>query len=247
MKIYFYVLGLILFIFLIVKYTYFYHIVFIMNNYFEQYSPRKEYYPTNMRWCRHLRNNYQVIRDEYLDYFNTCGRFKRVRDLDSDQGLLDCTPIPWTVLVLRCFNKDTEKMKLFPKTEALLKKVPGCTLAMFSLLYPGQYLPPHRGIYKGVLRYHLSLIIPKEYEKCYLIVNGKRFSWKEGGDVIFDDRFEHEVHNETEETRVVLFMDIQRRFKNIFLDSLNSIILYLLQYNKTITKIVRNTNSIPKK
>ena len=32
--------------------------------------------------------------------------------------------------------------------------------AFFSILAPGKHLPPHRGPYKGVMRYHLGLLIP---------------------------------------------------------------------------------------
>jgi len=32
--------------------------------------------------------------------------------------------------------------------------------AFFSILAPGKHLPAHRGPYKGVMRYHLGLLIP---------------------------------------------------------------------------------------
>jgi aspartyl/asparaginyl beta-hydroxylase (cupin superfamily) len=33
--------------------------------------------------------------------------------------------------------------------------------AFFSILAPGKHLPAHRGPYKGVMRYHLGLLIPE--------------------------------------------------------------------------------------
>lgn len=240
-------ISVLLLLFLTIRYIFIYKVMFVFNNYFDIYSSRKEFYPTNMKWCKYLRDNYKVIRDEFLLYHTKCGNYKRLRDLDHDQSILDCTHIPWDMLMLRCYNIDTNKMRLFPKTKALLQRVPGCSVAMFSILKPGQSLPPHKGIYKGVLRYHLSLIIPKDYEKCYLKVNNLKYSWREGGDVIFDDRFVHEAHNETNEMRVVLFLDIQRKFNDKTLDTINTILLNIFKYNKSFRRMVDNTNSIPTK
>ena len=231
-------------IIVIIKYISFFFVLWMMNNFYKRFLGTQEYYPTNMKWCEILRQNYTVIRDEYIEYVKMHGRFKRIKDIDPNQAELDSTPIPWKVLFLRCYNADTEKMKLFPKTFELLKRVPGCTLAMFSILKPGQYLPPHYGPYKGVLRYHLSLIIPKDYKNCYLEVNGQRYCWEEGGDVIFDDSLEHRVFNKTNETRVVLFMDIQRRFDSVVLNGLNTALLYLFKFNNTINNIVKKTNGV---
>ena len=83
----------------------------------------------------------------------------------------DISDVPWEVLFLRVYNKDTDKIKYFPKTHSLISKIPGCSLAMFSILYPGKIIPPHIGPYKGILRYHLAIIAPKNYTECELIVN----------------------------------------------------------------------------
>jgi aspartyl/asparaginyl beta-hydroxylase (cupin superfamily) len=122
-----------------------------------------------------LRDNYKVIRDEYIEYtkYNT---LKRHGDIDHIQKITDTTNIPWLVLILK-----TNKIKYFPKTYNLIKKIPNCTLAMFSVLLPGKKLAPHRGPYNGVLRYHLSLIVPKapknELKGCFIKVNGKNHYW----------------------------------------------------------------------
>lgn len=215
-----------------------------MNKFYGAFLPVVEYHPTDAEWCKLLRDNWQVIRDEYINYVNVYGKFKRLKELDINQSELDSTPIPWEVLFLRCYNADTNKMLYFPKTSELLKSVPGCSLVMFSILKPGQYLPRHYGPYKGVLRYQLSLIVPKDYNNCWLEVNEKKHCWQEGCDVIFDDTLQHSVHNNTDESRVILFLDIKRQFDNIILDTVNTIILFLLKYNYVIDTIVDNTNDL---
>ena len=122
---------------------------------------------------------------------------------------------------------------------------------MFSVLEPGAKLTPHKGVYPGVLRYHLALKTPAEYNKCCINIsdtknkNIKELCWKEGTDFIFDDYNIHWVDNNTNEERIILFLDIKKNFKNIFVNLLNNFVLYKLknnynndsQLNKNISKI----------
>lgn len=201
-----------------------------------------EYYPTTMKWCKELRNNHKIILDEYINYISK-HKLKRFKDIDPYQTNLDNynSNIPWEVLFLKVYNKQTSKIKYFPKTYSLISKIPGCTLAMFSVLHPNKTLPPHVGPYKGVLRYHLALVTPKNEKQCKLFVNNIEYNWKKGEDVLFDDTFLHHVKNESNETRVVLFLDIKKEFNNIFLDSLNSFILSMAKFTDKVIDISNNT------
>jgi aspartyl/asparaginyl beta-hydroxylase (cupin superfamily) len=67
-----------------------------------------------------------------------------------------------------------------------------------------------RGPYKGVLRYHLGLIVPEDAESCRIRVGEDICHWEEGKSMVFDDTFNHEVWNDTDDTRVVLFVDVMR-------------------------------------
>jgi len=201
-----------------------------------------EYYPTfKLNWCKELRDNYLDIKQEYINYMHE-HTLKRFKEIDKVQTNYDISDIPWEVLFLRVYNKDTFKIKYFPKTYSLISKIPGCTLAMFSVLHPGKIIPPHVGPYKGVLRYHLAIITPKDYHKCKIVVNKIPYHWREGKDVLFDDTFLHSVKNESNETRVVLFLDIKKEFNNIFLDGLNSVVLYFSQFHETVNNIIINTD-----
>ena len=97
-----------------------------------------------------------------------------------------------------------------PETWRLLQGVPGLVGAMFSVLEPGRFLPPHRGPYNGLLRLHLGLIVPDEPQKVGIRVVDKIRPWDEGRALIFDDTLEHEVWNDTDQTRVVLHLDFAR-------------------------------------
>lgn len=117
-----------------------------------------------------------------------------------------------------------------PRTLELLQSVPGIQSALFSVIAPGAYIPPHSDPAKGVIRYHLALRVPKpvrradgsEERRCYIEVDcdhgrgcpksdeSHRYRWEEGKSVVFDDVFPHWVVNDTDEIRVILFVDILR-------------------------------------
>lgn len=97
-----------------------------------------------------------------------------------------------------------------PATAQALRQIPGMKTAFFSILAPGKRIPPHRGPYNGVLRLHLGLIVPEPRERCWIRVHDQVCHWKEGEALIIDDSFFHEVHNDTDGYRVVLFVDFER-------------------------------------
>ena len=101
-------------------------------------------------------------------------------------------------------------VEMCPRTAALMREIPGMTTAMFSILSPRKHILDHRGPYKGVLRYHLGLIVPEDAESCRIRVGEDIRHWEEGRSMVFDDTFNHEVWNDTDETRVVLFVDVLR-------------------------------------
>ena len=193
-------------------------------------------------WSKTLRDNWKLIRDEYIDYVKN-HKVPYYRQLDnSGAANADLSKFPkWRALILRAWNKDSDVMKSFPVTKGLLKNT-GYVLAKFSIIEPWGKLIPHIGFYKGVLRYHLTLVAPQRWRNCYLTVNGTKLYWKEGEDILFDDLFIHQVDNLTNETRVVLFLDIPRPFHNIFMDSINIFLLSIAQYNERVQRIIKSIN-----
>jgi beta-hydroxylase len=97
-----------------------------------------------------------------------------------------------------------------PTTARLLQTVPGLETAFFSIMEPGAHLTPHTGVTKAIFTCHLGLRVPQDAEKCWMMVNGQKFNWREGRALIFDDTYEHEVRNATAEPRVVLLLHVRR-------------------------------------
>jgi ornithine lipid ester-linked acyl 2-hydroxylase len=117
----------------------------------------------------------------------------------------------WRTFILYGFGSRLEKnCKQAPFTTALLAKVPNLQTAWFSILGPNYHIPPHRGVTKGILRSHLGLIIPKDAKNCYLRVDEQIKVWQRGEIFVFDDTYEHEVFNNTDDERVILLFDFDR-------------------------------------
>jgi aspartyl/asparaginyl beta-hydroxylase (cupin superfamily) len=114
----------------------------------------------------------------------------------------------WNNLFFYLFGEKNEaNAALCPKTMAFLDSIPHLekTMAMFACLNPHSGLPPHTAPANGILRIHLPLIVPKN---CRLTVAGEERCWEEGKVLVFDDSFVHEVRNDSDDIRVVLFFSI---------------------------------------
>lgn len=97
-----------------------------------------------------------------------------------------------------------------PQTAAMLDRIPGLVVAFFSIMEPGTHVPRHRGLTKAWLNCHLGLAVPSGPGRCEMEVNGTPIGWREGEWLVFDETNMHEVWNETESPRVVLFLQIRR-------------------------------------
>ena len=147
-----------------------------------------------------LSQNWQTIRQEWQALDD--GKFHAwpEHSLYGEKG--------WDTFGLYAFGqRQRDNCRLFPKTEALLKTVPGLMMAGFSRLAPGAHIVPHRG-YEGyaghVLRLHLGLSVP---QNCALRVETETREWRDGECLVFDDSFEHEAWNKSDQPRTVLLVD----------------------------------------
>lgn len=147
----------------------------------------------------------------------------------------------WKTFMLVGYGlKSEQNLQHCPATAALLAEIPGLRTAFFSILEPGKRLPPHRGPYSGVLRLHLGLVVPRRAENCWIRVEGERRFWRPGEVLIFDDSLIHEVHNDTEETRVVLFVDFLRPGRWP-VSWINRAVVFLARFSPLVQRAKRKT------
>lgn len=169
--------------------------------------------PEQFSWTQELEANWQVIRqelDQILPYADSLPNFQ---DISPRQARIS-PDNQWKTFFFCAFGYRSEQnCQRCPETTKLLKKIPGLKVAFFSILAPGKHIPPHRGKHKGLIRCHLALKVPEPQENCRIRVDDQIAHWEEGKVLLFDDTFEHEIWNDTNGYRVVLFLDIVRPFR----------------------------------
>lgn len=103
-------------------------------------------------------------------------------------------------------KKFEENCARCPKTTEILESLPRFEKdhIMFSALNPHARILPHTGPMNGILRAHLGMVVPNG---CYIRVGPDERTWEEGKVLVFDDSFEHEVWNHSDQVRIVLFIN----------------------------------------
>jgi len=56
---------------------------------------------------------------------------------------------------------------------------------------------------------------------CRIFVDGIPYSWRNGEDLLFDETFIHYAENTTDQTRIILFCDIERPLRSRILTAVN--------------------------
>ena len=166
--------------------------------------------PAEFPWATEIEKNWRTIREELDLVLTRRDDLPNFQDISPDQKHL-AKEDKWKTFFFFAYGLEAPgNCARCPRTMQLLKTIPGAKTAFFSILSPRMHIPAHCGPYKGVIRYHLGLIIPEPKEQCRIRVADTVAHWEEGKSMFFDDTFEHEVWNDTDGMRVVLFMDVLR-------------------------------------
>ena len=164
-------------------------------------------------WAAEVESGWQKIRaelDQVMKFRDQIPSFheilKEVTTITTDNQ--------WKTFFLAGIGMNCEEnARRCPETMRLLGKIPGMKTAFFSILSPRKHIPAHRGAYNGILRFHLGLLVPEPRKKCRIRIGNDFYHWTECKSLIFDDTFNHEVWNDTDGYRVVLFVDFARPLK----------------------------------
>jgi aspartate beta-hydroxylase len=110
-------------------------------------------------------------------------------------------------------NEVAENMRACPQLVDLIRKTPEVLSAALSLLGAHKYIPPHRGPFNGILRFHLMLDVPLDSDDRPAVVytiDGRRFRPADGHSLLWDDTYRHEVRNLSDRIRIALLLDVVR-------------------------------------
>src|SRR5580704_657247 len=140
-------------------------------------------------WIEQVEQSWETIREELESVLADRDALPNFQDISKDQ--IEITDDDrWKTFFLYGYGfKARLGTEMCPKTAALMEQIPGMKTAMFSILSPRKHILDHRGPYKGVLRYHLGLIVPREAERCRIRVGEDVRHWEQGKSLVFDDTF----------------------------------------------------------
>jgi len=146
-----------------------------------------------------LGSQWKSIRDEYLALPSPC--LSEWIEKDLYHGA-------WKIFLIFADGKFTsDAARLCPITCAGLKRVPGLTVAGFSVLSSNTEIIPHEGHTLRVLRYHLGLVTS---ENAGIQVGDQIQIYQDGEHFVFNDRVTHHAWNRDSSSRAILLVDFER-------------------------------------
>lgn len=160
-----------------------------------------------------LRQNWQTIREEGLElvrqnYFDATKRPGTAGYYDV--GFRTFFKYGWSRFYLNWYGYTHHSAKrLCPRTVEILQKVPAVHGAMFAFLPRRSQLTRHADPIAVSLRYHLGLATPNS-DACFINVDGRNQSWRDGEVLMFDETYLHYVRNDTDSDRLILMCDVKR-------------------------------------
>ena len=167
-------------------------------------------------WVKDIEADWQKVRAEVDSVMKYRDAMPSFQDIVKEVGMIQGDD-HWKTFFLKGVGMDCEEnARHCPETMKVLAKIPGCTTGFFSILSPNKHIPEHRGPFAGVLRMHLGLMVPEPRHQCRIRIADQVYSWQEGSAIIFDDTYNHEVWNDTDGYRVVLFVDFERPLRAPF-------------------------------
>ncbi|HJV80929.1 aspartyl/asparaginyl beta-hydroxylase domain-containing protein, partial [Noviherbaspirillum sp.] len=173
----------------------------------------------DFRELKPLEDQWETIRAEALNLIAL--QKIKAAEKNDDAGFNSFFKYGWKRFYLKWYEASHPSAeRLCPQTVALLRAIPSVKAAMFAELPPGGKLNMHRDPFAGSLRYHLGLVTP-DSERCFIEVDGQRYSWADGKSVIFDETYIHWAKNDTDCDRIILFCDIERPMRYRWAQAVN--------------------------
>ena len=127
---------------------------------------------TSFPWITRMEAHWETIRNEFDQVMLDQKYIPNVEDISQDGNLgADRQPMSkgpeWKWFFLYGYGHRIDlNCARCPQTTQLVESIPGMRGAIFAVLAPKKHIPPHQGLYKGLLRCHLGVRIPQPVGLC---------------------------------------------------------------------------------
>jgi aspartate beta-hydroxylase len=175
---------------------------------------------------------WQSIRDEALSvHMNRAPRF---HDIMPEQAEISANDgLDWRMFILKAYDVSVpENLARMPVLNRILFECPEVKSAAISFLAPGKHIPSHRGPFRGIMRFHLGLDIPRQADgspATVMVINNQEKRIADGEGMLWDDTFPHEVTNFANQGRVALLLDVWRPRMPLDMEILSRLIVRSVQ------------------
>lgn len=181
-------------------------------------------FPNGVRFA----DAWRVLRDEALAI--RMDRIPRFHDIMGEQEAISANDgRDWRMFVMKAYGATVqENLARCPTVARLLEECPEVLSATFSYLAPGKHIPVHRGPFRGIMRFHVGLSMPRNDAGdlgAVLWIAGEPHMLEDGGTLLWDDTYPHEVLNTTNRVRVALLLDVWRPRQPADMAALSSVIV----------------------
>ena len=170
------------------------------------------YFPDSERFVAAWRQ----LRDEALCVAAQLHNVPRFHEIMPEQAAISANDDrDWRMFILKAYGVESPaKMADCPTLAALVASSPDVLSASLSFLAAWKHVPAHRGPFRGILRFYLALAMPVAPDgrpAAVLRIDDAEYRLADGESLLWDDTYEHEVWNASDEVRTVLLLDVRRR------------------------------------
>jgi aspartate beta-hydroxylase len=160
-------------------------------------------------------DRWQDLRREALELARGLDEVPRFHELMAAQADISANDgRDWQMHVCKAYGvRVPVNLQRCPILADLLTRTPEVLSACLSFVAPGKHIPRHRGPFRGILRFHLGLVVPLAPDGrpgTVLDVDGVAHRIGEGDSMLWDDTYPHELWNTTDNVRVALLLDVRR-------------------------------------
>jgi aspartyl/asparaginyl beta-hydroxylase (cupin superfamily) len=153
--------------------------------------------------ARILEKNFEAIRAEVLERFGE----------NPEEFRANFTPYAYreqgwrTVNLYSYFLRNRENCARFPVTDAVVRQIPGMSMAQIAVLNPRTRVKAHFGDTNGILRMHMGLVVPGALPDLGIRMLREDRCWEEGKVFAISISQRHFAWNDTDHHRIVLVVD----------------------------------------
>lgn len=175
---------------------------------------------------------WQAIRDEALAVrMEKAPRFHEIMPEQADISAND--GLDWRMFVLKAYGVGVpENLARMPVLGSILARCPEVKSAAVSFLAPRKHIPRHRGPFRGIMRFHLGLQIPRLPDgrpATIMMIDDEEYRIGDGECLLWDDTYPHEVLNLSDSPRVALLLDVWRPHMPADMEVLSRAIVGIVQ------------------